>query len=140
VIEMTKYRISVRKKDYEISYEEEDLNAFKGGVQNFFDLVEEIGKPISKLTTISKRGGFRPPFVKRAIEELIKKEPEWFVEKFPEDVLDKIKTQYGAVGAKVDSVKVVLIRLFKKGILTRKEIQGKYAYSVPTVSSEYQKA
>jgi len=140
VIEMAKYRISVRKKDYEISYEEEDLKAFKNGIQNFFSLIEEIGKPVTKLTTISKRGGYRPPFVKKAIEELIKKEPEWFVERFPEDVHNKIKTEYGAVGAKIESVNVALIRLFKKGSLTRKEIHGKYAYSVPTVSSEHQKA
>ena len=132
---MTKYRIQVRRKDYEFSFEEENLNAFKDGLQNFLSLVKEFEKPVATVASKSSKrgGGRRPPFVKNAVLELIKKEPEWLIDKFPKDVRDKITTEYGAVGAKAASVNVVLIRLFNARRLTRKEIQGKYAYSVLSI-------
>lgn len=128
-----KYKLSVRRKDFEFSFEEETFKAFKDGLQPFIDLTESFGKPVSHTSNgskTSKHGGRHPPFVKGAIMELIRKEPEWMVDKFPENVADKLKTQYGVVGAKAHSVNVALIRYFKKGLLARKEMQGKYAYSV----------
>ena len=131
---MAKYRIRIMGKGYEFSFEDENIDSFRDGLKSFISLVREFEKAPPRLLSSSKRGGGkRPPFIKNAILELIKKEPEWFVDKFPEDVTDKLKTEYGAVGAKTSSVKVALIRLFKDGYLTRKEIQGKYAYSVLTV-------
>ncbi|MDI6847964.1 MAG: hypothetical protein QMD23_07570 [Candidatus Bathyarchaeia archaeon] len=109
------------------------MEAFKEGLQSFISLVKEFEKSPIKIPSSSKRGGRRPPFIKNAILELKEKEPEGFIDKFPEDVTNKLKTQYGVAGAKTDSVNVALIRFFKEGRLTRKEIQGKYAYSVPTI-------
>lgn len=131
VMDMPNYKVSIRRKDYEFSFEEENIKAFKDGLQGFIGLVEEFEKPVASVASSSKRGGGRrPPFVKSAIIDLMKKEPEYLVDKFPEDVANKLKTQYGVVGAKTESVNVALIRYFKSGLLTRKEIQGKYAYSV----------
>jgi hypothetical protein len=133
---MQKYKLNIRRKEYEFSFEEENIKAFKDGLQPFIELVGSFEKPVSNVSNgskASKRGGRRPPFIKGAIIELIKKEPEWMVDKFPENVADKLKTQYGVVGAKTESVNVALIRYFKKGLLARKEMQGKYAYSVQTI-------
>jgi hypothetical protein len=120
-------------KGYEFSFEEENMEAFKEGLQSFVSLVREFEKTPIKIASSSKRGGRRPPFIKNAILELIEKEPGWCIDKFPEDIANKLKTEYRVAGAKGDSVEVALIRLFKDGRLTRKEIQGKYAYSVPTI-------
>jgi len=129
---MPKYRIGIKRKDYEFSFEEENLKNFKEELPDFISFVDEFEKPLGRASR-GKRGGRRPPFIKKAIEELIEKEPEWLVEKFPEDIEEKIKTQYGVVGAQTNSVNVALIRFFKKGSLTRKEVQGKYAYSVQSI-------
>jgi hypothetical protein len=128
-----KYKLSVRRKEFEFSFEEETFKAFKDGLQPFIDLAESFGTPVTRTSNgskTSKRGGRRPPFIKRPVLELIKKEPQWAVDKSPENFADKLKTQYGVVGARPETVNVVLIRLFKRGLLTRKEIQGKYVYSV----------
>lgn len=130
-----KYKLDVKRNEFEFSFEEETFKAFKDGLQPFIDLAESYGTPISNhpsngSKTSKRAGGKRPPFVKGPVLELIKKEPEWVVYKFAEDFTDKIKTQYGVVGAKVKSVKVVLIRLYQDRLLTRKDIQGRYAYSV----------
>jgi len=132
---MTRYSIQVKRKDYEFSFEEENLKSFKDGLEDFLSLVDEFEEPVTEIVSKSSKrgGGRRPPFVKNAILELIEKQPEWLIEKFSEDVLGKITTEYGAVGAKKESVNVVLIRLFNQRLLTRKEIEGKYAYSVPSV-------
>jgi hypothetical protein len=133
---MTKYGIYIKRKDCEFRFEDENLKAFKDGLAGFLSLVEEFIKPVAASTGKSDRrgGGRRPPFVKNAIMDLIEKEPQWFVKQFPEQVKDKIATEYGAVGAKNQSVNVVLIRLFSKHVLTREEIEGKYAYSVPSIT------
>jgi hypothetical protein len=128
--------MKILRKDFEFIFEEEDIEAFRKGIQGFTSLVEELEKGLIKTKAITgsrRGGGKRPPFIKNAVLELMEKEPSWFVDKFPEDVANKLKTQYGVVGAKVSSVKVVLIRLFNEKRLTRKEIQGKYAYSVLTI-------
>jgi len=80
--------------------------------------------------TKRKGGGRRPPFIKNAILSIIKKEPEWFVDKSPEEVTEKLKTIYGVPGANVTPVGTALIRLFADGELTRKEVDGKYLYSI----------
>jgi hypothetical protein len=132
---MTKYEIYIKRKDHEFRFEDENLKTFKEGLADFLSVVEEFDKQAAALTGKSDRrgGGRRPPFVKNAIMDLIKEEPQWFVNKFSEQVKDKIATEYGAVGAKNQSVNVALIRLFSKGILTRGESEGKYAYSVPSI-------
>jgi len=132
---MTRYSIQVKRKDYEFSFEEENLKSFKDGLEDFLSLVDEFEEPTAAVASKSSKrgGGRRPPFVKNAVLELIEKQPEWLIDKLPEDVLGKITTEYGAVGAKKESVNVVLIRLFNQRVLTRKEIEGKYAYSVPSV-------
>lgn len=128
------YRISIKRKDYEFGFEEKSIEAFKDGLQSFITLVNEFEKPLAGVANVSKRGGGRrPPFIRNAIGELMKKEPDWLVNKFPEDVADKLKTEYGVVGAKTESVNVALMRYFKSGHLTRKETQGKYAYSIPRI-------
>lgn len=138
MFEMTRYRVDIRRKDYEFSFEEENLKAFKDGLEGFIDIVEQFGKPVARASTSSKRGGGRrPPFIKSAIGQIMEKEPEWLIRKFPKDVAEKLKTQYGVPGAKEDSVKVALLRFFKKGSLTREEIQGKYAYSVLSVPRQH---
>jgi len=53
-----------------------------------------------------------------------------FVEKSPEDVTEKLKTEYGVPGVNVTPVSTALIRLFTDGHLTRKESGGKYLYSI----------
>lgn len=135
VIEMPTYRIGIRRKDYEFSFEEENLENLKGGLQDFLSLVEGFEKPTTTVANKSSKrgGGRRPPFVKNAILELTQKEPAWLIDKFPVDVRNKINTEYGAVGAKTESVNVVLIRLFNARMLTRKELDGKYAYSMLSV-------
>jgi hypothetical protein len=75
-------------------------------------------------------GGKKPPFIKNAILNIIQKEPSWFVMKSPEDVTEKLKTEYGVPGANAKPVGVALIRLFTDGLLTRKESEGKYLYSI----------
>lgn len=131
---MTKYKVGIKGKNYEFSFEEENLGAFKNGLQSFISLVKEFEKPTARMASnVKRRGGRRPPFIKTPILELMKKEPEWFADKFPENVTEKLKTQYGVVGAKTESVNVALVRLFQNGLLTRKEMQGKYAYSVLSV-------
>lgn len=138
MFEMTRYRVDIRRKDYEFSFEEESLKAFKDGLEDFILIVEEFGKPVAKASASSKRGGGRrPPFIKRAIQEIMEKEAEWFVKKFPEDVAKRLKTRYGVPGAKDESVTVALMRLFKKGLLTREEIRGKYAYSVLSIPRQH---
>lgn len=130
-----KYRLKIRRKGYEFSFEEENFKTFKDGLPSFLSFVEEFEKPVAVVAgkTSKRGGGRRPPFIKSAVMELMKKEPEWLIDKFPEDVQKKISTEYGAVGAKAPSVNVVLIRLFNARQLTRKEINGKYAYSVLSV-------
>jgi hypothetical protein len=81
-------------------------------------------------------GGRRPPFIKSAILNIIEREPEWFVDKCPEDVTDKLKTSYGVPGAKVKPVGTALIRLFADGELTRKEVGAKYLYSITALKRE----
>lgn len=132
---MPRYRITIRKNECELSYEDENLKTFKDGLPNFIGLVDEFEKPAVKVeATASKRGGGRrPPFIKNAVLEIIEKEPEWFVNKSPDDVADRLRTQYGVPGAKRSSVNVVLCRLFKKRMLTRQDVEGKYSYSVLTV-------
>jgi hypothetical protein len=129
---MKGYSVTIRRKDYEFSFEEETIGAFNAGLKDFVALVAQFAKPVTSTGTGTDRrgGGRRPPFLKNAILDLIKKEPEWVVEKSDENFAEKLKTQYGVVGAKTESVNVALIRLFKDGQLTRKEIDGKYAYSV----------
>lgn len=79
-------------------------------------------------------GGRRSPFIKSAVEDLIEKEPQWFIKKSADQVKEKITTEYGAVGAKTTTVNVVLIRLFNKRKLTRDEIEGKFVYSIPSIA------
>lgn len=80
-------------------------------------------------------GGKKPAFIKNAILNIIQKEPSWFVEKSPEDVMEKLKTEYGVPGANVSPVGVALIRLFADGHLTRKESEGKYLYSITALQT-----
>lgn len=130
-IEMKRFTVTIRRKDCEFGFEEETIEAFKEGLQSLVTLVDQFSKPVAGSLSGSKRGGGRrPPFVKNAILDLLKKEPEWMVEKFDESVAEKLRTEYGVVGAKTESVNVALLRLFSNGQLTRKEINGKYAYSV----------
>jgi hypothetical protein len=90
------------------------------------------GEGITPATKGGRRGGGkRPAFIKNAILNIMKKEPEWLREKSPEDVTEKLKTEYGVPGANVKPVGTALIRLFADGILTRKESsEGKYLYSI----------
>jgi hypothetical protein len=78
-------------------------------------------------------GGRKAPFYKNNIRRIIDEEPEWFVEKDVEAVAEKLKTAYGVPGAKEIPVSTALLRLFKEGLLTRKEEKGKYLYSVTTL-------
>jgi len=128
---MTKFAVNIKRKDVEFSFEEDNIKAFRGGLQDFIKLVDEFEKPVASVSSSLKRGGGRrPPFVTNAIDELMKKEPEWLVNKFPEDIAEKLTTEYGVPGAKPESVNVVMIRKFQKGLVTRREMNGKYAYSV----------
>jgi len=83
-----------------------------------------------------KGGGRRPPFIKNAILNIIKQEPEWFVDRSPEEVTEKLKTIYGVPGANVTPVGTALIRLFADGELTRKEVDGKYLYSITALKRD----
>lgn len=93
-------------------------------------------KDVSVSTTRTERrgGGRRRPFIKKAILKIKKKEPQWFVDKSPNEVLVKLKTEYGVPGANLEPVRTALMRLFRDGEFTRKEMEGKYVYSVPTLS------
>jgi hypothetical protein len=128
---MPKYVVNIKRKDSEFTYEEDSLKAFKDGLEAFTDMVEKFGKPVAGASGSSKRGGGRrPPFLTNAIDELLKKEPAWLVNKFSEQIAEKLTTEYGVPGAKAESVNVVMIRKFQRGLVTRKEINGKFAYSV----------
>jgi len=83
-----------------------------------------------------KGGGRRPPFIKNAILNIIEKEPQWFVDKSPEDVTERLTTSYGVPGAKVPPVSTALIRLFADGELTRREADGKFLYSITALKRE----
>jgi len=96
--------------------------------------IENIPTPIPEATLTTKGGrrggGRKPPFIKSAILNIIHKEPHWFIEKSPEQVTEKLKTEYGVPGANVTPVRTALIRLFADGLLTRKELEGKFLYSI----------
>jgi hypothetical protein len=64
------------------------------------------------------------------IRRIIQNEPDWFVDKAIGDVASKLTTEYSVPGAKEIQVSVALTRLFKKGILSRKDDKGKYLYSI----------
>ena len=108
-------------------------------INDLYDIFKETissgAIPISEVSTPTTKGGRRgggrkSPFIKNAILNIIQKEPKWFVEKSPEDVTEKLKTEYGVPGANVTPVSTALIRLFTDGHLTRKESGGKYLYSI----------
>jgi hypothetical protein len=77
-----------------------------------------------------RAGGRKAPFYKGNIQRIMDEEPEWFVDKDAGAVAEKLKTEYGVPGAQEIPVSTALMRKFKKGLLTRKEENGKYFYSV----------
>jgi hypothetical protein len=79
---------------------------------------------------LKRAGGRKAPFYKGNIQRIMDKEPEWFVDKDAAAVAEKLKTEYGVPGAQEVPVSTALMRKFKKGLLTRKEENGKYLYSV----------
>jgi hypothetical protein len=83
--------------------------------------------------SIRRGGGRKPPFYRGNIQRIIEKEPEWFVEKSVEEVTNKLKTEYSVPGANETPVGTALSRLFQKNLLTRKEADGKYLYSVTSL-------
>ncbi len=80
-----------------------------------------------------KSSGRKAPFYKGNIQRIIDEEPEWFVEKDAGAVAEKLKTEYGVPGAQEIPVSTALQRIFTKGILTRKEENGKYLYSITAI-------
>jgi predicted transcriptional regulator len=70
------------------------------------------------------------PSYKKNIQRIIQTEPNWFVDKDVSEVANKLTTQYGIPGAKESQVSVTLTRLFKQGVLSRKEEKGKFLYSI----------
>ncbi|HVP26961.1 MAG TPA: hypothetical protein VMT26_04780 [Candidatus Bathyarchaeia archaeon] len=83
--------------------------------------------------SIRHGGGRKPPFYRGNIQRIIEKEPEWFVDRSVEEVASKLKTEYGVPGANEKPVGTALTRLFQKNLLTRKEADGKYLYSVTSL-------
>jgi hypothetical protein len=79
----------------------------------------------------NRHTGKKVSFYRTNIQRIIDEAPEWMVEKSTSDVVTKLKTEYGVPGADDNGVKVNLIRFFRKGLLTRKEVDGRYLYSVP---------
>jgi hypothetical protein len=82
---------------------------------------------------VKRRGGRKPPFYKSNIQRIINKEPEWFVDKDAKEVTTKLKTEYGVPGANETQVSTALLRFFADGLLTRKEVDKKYLYSVTSL-------
>lgn len=83
----------------------------------------------------NRHSGKKVSFYRTNIQRIIDEEPEWMAEKNTSEVVTKLKTEYGVPGADDNGVQVNLIRFFKKGLLTRKEVDGKYLYSVPQLKN-----
>jgi hypothetical protein len=82
---------------------------------------------------VTRHGGRKTPFYKSNIQRIISKEPEWFANKDAREVTTKLKTEYGVPGANEKQVGTTLSRLFADGLLTRKEVDKKYLYSITSL-------